>query len=130
MIRRPPRSTLFPYTTLFRSPFVVHPPQRAYLAVRTRTDPLTLASGVRNQVVAVDRDEAVSDLNTMDDVIDESIGQQRLTMLLVGTFASLALLLAIVGISGLVAYSVSKRTRSEEHTSELQSQSNLVCRLL
>src|SRR2546430_16757842 len=47
----------------------------------------------------------------MDDVIDESIGQQRLTMLLVGTFASLALLLAIVGISGLVAYSVSKRTQ-------------------
>jgi len=61
--------------------------------------------------VAVDRDEAVSDLNTMEDVIDESIGQQRLTMLLVGTFASLALLLAIVGISGLVAYSVSKRTQ-------------------
>jgi predicted permease len=95
----------------FYVPFVVHPPQRAYLAVRTRTDPLTLASGVRNQVVAVDRDEAVSDLNTMEDVIDESIGQQRLTMLLVGTFASLALLLAIVGISGLVAYSVSKRTQ-------------------
>src|SRR5467141_4548600 len=65
----------------FYVPFVVHPPQRAYLAVRTRTDPLTLASGVRNQVVAVDRDEAVSDLNTMEDVIDESIGQQRLTML-------------------------------------------------
>ena len=90
---------------------MVHPPQRAYLAVRTRADPLTLASGVRNQVVAVDRDEAVSDLDTMEDVIDESIGQQRLTMLLVGTFASLALLLAIVGISGLVAYSVSKRTQ-------------------
>src|SRR5207244_2789097 len=108
-IRRPPRSTPFPtrrssdllqivgivgdvheigLTTgprpEFYVPFVVHPPQRAYLAVRTRTDPLTLASGVRNQVVAVDRDEAVSDLNTMEDVIDESIGQQRLTMLLVG----------------------------------------------
>src|SRR5439155_2359345 len=97
--------------TEFYVPSLFHPPQLAYLAVRTRTDPLTLASGVRNQVAAVDRDEDVSDLNTMEDVIDESIGQQRLTMLLVGTFASLALLLAIVGISGLVAYSVSKRTQ-------------------
>jgi putative ABC transport system permease protein len=47
----------------------------------------------------------------MEDVIEQSVGQQRLTMLLVSTFASLALVLAIVGIFGLVAYSVSRRTQ-------------------
>ena len=95
----------------FYVPFVVHPPQRAYFAVRTHTDPLTLASAVRSQVLAVDRDEAVSDLHTMEDVIEESVGQRRLTMFLVATFASLALILAIVGIFGLMSYSVSKRTQ-------------------
>lgn len=95
----------------FYVPFEVHPPQRAYLALRTEGDPRTLTSAVRNQVLAVDSDEAVSDVHTMEDVIEQSVGQQRLTMLLVSTFASLALVLAIVGIFGLVAYSVSRRTQ-------------------
>jgi predicted permease len=95
----------------FYVPFAVHPPQRAYLALRTEGDPSSSASAVRNQVLAVDSDEAVSDVHTMEDVIEQSVGQQRLTMLLVSTFASLALLLAIVGIFGLVAYSVSRRTQ-------------------
>lgn len=94
----------------FYVPFAVHPPQRAYLALRTQGDPLSLAGAVRDQVLAVDNDEAVSDVHTMEDVIEDSVGQQRLTMLLVSTFASLALLLVIVGIFGLVAYSVSRRT--------------------
>lgn len=94
----------------FYVPFAVHPPQRAYLALRTQGDPLSLAGAVRDQVLAVDNDEAVSDVHTMEDVLEDSVGQQRLTMLLVSTFASLALLLVIVGIFGLVAYSVSRRT--------------------
>src|SRR5207249_11915827 len=119
----------------FYVPFVVHPPQKVYLAVRSQADPLSLANVVRSQVLAIDSDQAISDVHTMEDVIDESVGQQRLTMLLVSSFAILALLLAIVGIFGLVAYSVSVRTqelgirralRSEEHTSELQSRFDLV----
>src|SRR2546430_13110306 len=60
MIRRPPRSTLFPYTTLFRSPefyvpTVVHPPQTAYLVVRTQGDPQPFVNAVRSQVLAIDR---------------------------------------------------------------------------
>ena len=62
-------------------------------------------------MLAIDSDQAISDVHTMEDVIDESVGQQRLTMLLVSSFAILALLLAIVGIFGLVAYSVSVRTQ-------------------
>jgi putative ABC transport system permease protein len=96
----------------FYVPLVVHPPQRSYLAVQTQSgDPLSLASIIRSHVMGIDRDQAVSDVHTMEEVIEESVGQRRLTMVLVGLFASVALLLAVVGIYGLVACSVAKRTQ-------------------
>src|SRR2546430_11176200 len=89
MIRRPPRSTLFPYTTLFRS-------------VMTR-------AALENAIA-----------------VDMAIG---------GSTNAVVHLLAIAGRLGLELKldefdRISRRTRSEEHTSELQSQSNIVCRLL
>src|SRR2546427_4476831 len=93
MIRRPPRSTLFPYTTLFRSahePLARQEPIAHHVA-RPNTEHLPKPGGSMNCLV---------------------------------------LGLAVLGLASLGATAEARAQRSEEHTSELQSQSNLVCRLL
>lgn len=81
------------------------------LVVRTSGDPLALGSAVRRTVLAEDADQPVSDIETMDQVVSDSMLLRRLSMSMLAVFASLALLLAGVGIYGLTAYSVSRRTR-------------------
>lgn len=95
----------------FYLPCTVHPPQTAYLAVRASGDPLRLVNTVRHAVLAADRDQPVSDVRTMDEVLETSVGQRRLTMLLLGVLAGVAWLLAVVGIYGIIACSVAQRTQ-------------------
>jgi predicted permease len=84
-------------------------PRTMSLAVRTLGEPLALAHSVRAQIRALDPQMPVAHLRTMDDIVSNSIARQRFSMLLLGAFGVLALLLAVVGIYGVVAQLVAAR---------------------
>lgn len=81
------------------------------LAVRSAGEPSSLVPALREAVWSIDRDVPMSDVETMGAKIGESLGRPRLLLVLLGAFAGLGGLLAIVGVYGVVAYSVAQRSR-------------------
>jgi predicted permease len=92
-------------------PVTQNPVWNVNLIVRTRTDPLSLASTVRSVVWAVDKDEPVYEVASMDDLIRKSGANRRLETLLLTSFGLLAMVLAALGIYGVVAETVNQRIR-------------------
>jgi putative ABC transport system permease protein len=80
------------------------------LAVRTGTEPVSAIPSISSSVRNVDADIPLLNIRTMDDWVSTSVSPQRFAMLLLASFAGLALLLAVVGIYSVMSYSVSRRT--------------------
>jgi putative ABC transport system permease protein len=81
------------------------------VAARTVGDPAAYANQMRRAVQTIDPDQPIANVRTMDELISQSVGQRRLSMLLLSLFSGIALVLASVGIYGLMSYSVAQRSR-------------------
>jgi predicted permease len=99
-----------PSPTLY-APFSQSPSSQGFLAISTAADPLSLSAAARDAILALDRRVVVEDVMTMDERLGDLVAQPRFFAVLLGWFGATGMLLSVVGLYGLLSYSVSQMTR-------------------
>lgn len=122
-VKAEPRPTM--YVPAEQSPW-----ETMTLVVRSSGDPSALAAALREEVSAVDKDQPLSEIATMEQLFAKAVAPQRFNLMLVGLFATLALTLATVGVYGVIAYSVTQRAQEMGVRLALGASSRDILRLI
>jgi len=126
-IRTPQFYTAFNQTPIDKLPTQV---RRINLLTRTSVDASSVTAVVRGEIAALNKDQAVFNVRTMEQIVDQSVAPRRFSMLLLAVFAGVALVLASIGIYGMMSYSVAQRTREIGLRMTLGAQRGNVLRLV